>query len=262
MGIMAQRLVTVPSYFDTKLPIAFAHRGGNERFPENTIAAFQDAYELGYRYFETDVHYTVDHELVAFHDGSLQRNLGIKGTIATMTKADRQLKLLEGKYQIPLLSELFERFPDVYFNIDAKSQAAVEPLIATIKKHSAAGRVCLASFSASRIQLFRSLLPEAPSIATRYESAGLRFRAVLGRVSHSETRYVQIPEHFFHEKGYVKILNRRFIHHLHDGGHKVFIWTVNQPADMHRLLDMGVDGLFTDKLRTLKTVLVERGQWQ
>lgn len=260
-AILVMSMSSKATFFDTNYPLAFAHRGGDERFPENTLAAFQDAYDLGYRYFETDVHYTIDNELVAFHDDNLRRTLGLHGNIASLTKADRAVKLLNDTYQVPLLSDLLEQFPDVYFNIDAKSRAAIGPLVKVITRQHAEHRVCLASFSSSNIQALRHLLPNVPTIATRYEASSLRLISPVAKLMGSSTRYLEIPEHLFHEQRFVRILNHKFISKLHANGHKVFIWTVNDSADMHRLLDMGVDGLFTDKLRILKEVLISRKQW-
>jgi glycerophosphoryl diester phosphodiesterase len=249
------------AFFDAKGPIAFAHRGGDERFPENTMAAFQDAYKLGYRYFETDVHFTAGGELVAFHDDDLERTLGLKGVIASMTKNDRATKLLGGKHQVPLLSELLEAFPDTYFNIDAKSAAAVEPLLEAIQKHQAADRVCLASFGARNIRRMRRLFPDTPTIATRYEIAGLRAGSITARLLKADARYLEVPVYAFYEQGRGRLVTSKFIQELHASGHKIFVWTVNEMPEMEELLDMGVDGLFTDKIRLLKQVLQARGQW-
>jgi glycerophosphoryl diester phosphodiesterase len=254
-------MVQRQSPFDRPWPIAFAHRGGNERFPENTLAAFQDAYKLGYRYFETDVHYTVDHELVAFHDDNLGRILGLHGGIAGLTKASRQSTLIDGNHHVPLLAELLETFPDAYFNIDTKSAAAVEPLIKTIKKQQATDRVCLASFDMRNIRRMRQLLPKTSTMATTFETMSLKTIPKLARFSNAPTRYLEIPTHFFYERRRVRFVTPRFISTLHAGGHKIFVWTINDPTEMHALLDMGVDGLFTDKLRVLKAVLIERNQW-
>lgn len=249
------------SFFDYPYPIPFAHRGGNELYPENTMAAFRHAYSLGYRYLETDVHYTAGHELVAFHDTELLRTAGVSGKIANLTVEQRKHLLFDGKHPIPLLAELLETFPDAYFNIDAKSPAAIEPLVKVLKKHAALDRVCVTSFSRQRLKQLRVLVPGTPTSTTTFESIALRSRLGRRRLLHAESRYLEIPAHAFVQRKRVPLVNQRFVERLHKHGHKVYIWTVNDEDEMVRLLDMGVDGLFTDKVSLLKQLLQSRGQW-
>jgi glycerophosphoryl diester phosphodiesterase len=259
-----QPSLSLPSFQDAPLPIAFAHRGGDEKFPENTLAAFQDAYDLGYRYFETDVHYTIDHELVAFHDGNLKRVVGIDNTIATLTKDQRLNLQLEDNQHVPLLSELLTTFPDAYFHIDAKSRAAVHPLAKTIQDLDAQSRVCVSSFSAKNLVQLRHLLPESCTTTTQREVALMRYKLPIGKLPEQRSRILSIPTHIFYNwhKPRLSIITPKWIRRLHDNDCKVFVWTVNDETKMNELLDAGVDGLFTDKLRVLKQVLQSRGQWQ
>jgi glycerophosphoryl diester phosphodiesterase len=249
------------SFFDFPMPIPFAHRGGNEKFPENTIAAFQDAYKLGYRYFETDVHYTAGRELIAFHDTDLQRTVGINGPITSLTRAQRQQLRTTQHYSIPLLDELLTTFPDVYFHIDAKSKLAVEPLVSAIKTHHAENRVCLASFSSHNLKQIRTLLPNVATITTRFEIASLRYGLPLIRTPGPLSRNLAIPPTILYKRDRIPLLHEEAVERLHAKNCKVYIWTINEPAEMRRLLNMGVDGIITDKLRVLKKVLQERQQW-
>ena len=123
---MARHPYLVHPDIDPTWPIGFAHRGGHDVAPENTMASFEHAESLGFRYLETDAHRTVDGVLVSFHDPDLNRTCGIDANIAEMTAAEVAEARVRGEdgteYPIPLMAELFERFPDVRFNIDAKSE--------------------------------------------------------------------------------------------------------------------------------------------
>jgi glycerophosphoryl diester phosphodiesterase len=249
------------NFFDTNLPIALAHRGGDEKFVENTSAAFDDAYKLGYRYFETDVHYTVDNELVAFHDNDLTRVMDVDMPIAALTQKQRLALHKVQKQHVPLLDELLKKFPDVYFHIDAKALPAVQPLSEIIKKNHAEKRVCVASFSAKSLLQLRKLLPDVYTTVTQREVAHIRFKAPIARIPDVHNRVFSIPTHVFYNHNRLPLLTPKSIQKLHDKGCKILVWTINEPDEMHRLLDWGVDGLFTDKLRALKKVLIERGQW-
>ena len=89
-------------------PIPFAHRGGAGNFPENTLSAFQNAVDMGYKYLETDVHSSRDGEVFAFHDDSLERVTGHVGKISDLTSKEISKIQIDGFAKIPALSELLE----------------------------------------------------------------------------------------------------------------------------------------------------------
>lgn len=140
------------AYLDHPGLLAFAHRGGALEAPENTMKAFEYAVELGYRYLETDAYATQDGVLISFHDDKLDRVSDSKGAIEALTWGEVRKARIGGGEPVPLMEELFERFPDVRINIDPKHDAAVAPLIALIKRMGAEGRVCIGSFSGKRIK--------------------------------------------------------------------------------------------------------------
>jgi len=125
--------------------LAFAHRGDGEAAPENTAAAFESAVGLGFRYLETDVHCTRDGVLIAFHDDRLDRVTDQRGSIARLDYADVASARVLGREPIPLMEELLGNFPEIRFNIDPKSDAAVGPLIEVIRHTRAQERVCIGS---------------------------------------------------------------------------------------------------------------------
>ena len=246
------------AFLDHPGPLAFAHRGGAGDWPENTMPAFEHAVGLGYRYLETDVHATADGVLLAFHDDRLDRVTDRTGEIAALPYSVVAEALVDGREPIPLLEDLLGTFPDARVNIDPKHDDSVEPLIEVLERTRAVDRVCIGSFSDARLRTLRARL--GPGLCTSMgpkEVARLRLDAISGRVHPSPTGCVQIPESF---RG-VTVTNAAVVRAAHRAGLQVHVWTVDDPAAMTRLLDLGVDGLMTDRPAVLKEVLTARGQW-
>lgn len=244
---------------DPSWPIAFAHRGGHDVAPENTMASFEHAWSLGYRYLETDAHRTIDGVLVSFHDPDLNRTCGIDALIGEMTGAEVADARVQGpdgtEHPVPLMSDLFESFPDARFNIDAKSDESVDPLCELITSFGILDRVCLASFKLERLrrlrqQLGRGLLTNMSPV----EVASLRF---VGRLPGRSRRVAQVPPS---ARGFT-VVNERFVTNAQASGIPVHVWTVNERAEIERLLDLGVDGIMTDETALLRDVFAERGLW-
>jgi glycerophosphoryl diester phosphodiesterase len=143
------------AFLDHPRPVAFAHRGGAAHAPENSWRAFEHSVGLGYRYLETDVQATLDGALVAFHDRTLGRVTGRPGRIARMNRRDLATALINGSEPIPLLEDLLGAWPDVRFNVDLKDAPAIAPLAAVLRRTGAWDRVCVTSFSASRLRAAR-----------------------------------------------------------------------------------------------------------
>jgi glycerophosphoryl diester phosphodiesterase len=243
-------------------PRAFAHRGwhiGDLAGCENTLAAFQRAVDEGYRYVETDVHVTADGALVAFHDVRLDRVTDSRGRIQDMTWDQVRTALIGGREPIPLLAEVLDTFPDTRFNIDPKSDRAVGPLIELLHTSGAADRVGLGSFSDRRLATLRTALGPAVATSLGPQAVGrLAGTARLGlTTSAGPAVAAQVPVRF----GLISVVNDGFVRAAHRAGIEVHVWTVNRAVEMHRLLDLGVDGIMTDRPDTLREVLVGRGQW-
>jgi glycerophosphoryl diester phosphodiesterase len=244
--------------------LAFAHRGGafhpEIEGLENTLAAFEHAVALGYTYLETDVHATRDGVLLAFHDAVLDRVTDHTGTVADMAHADVTAALIGDREQIPTLAALFERFPRARFNIDIKAAAAAEPLAQLIRSRKAYDRVCVGSFSHDRMRRFRAQMDRpvatacGPAAVVAARFAPRRLHDILLRRPGTA---LQVP----HRRGPLTVVTGTFVRNAHAHGHPVHVWTVDDPAEMHHLLDLGVDGLMTDRTDVLRDVLVERGQW-
>jgi len=156
--------MTVPPYLDTTGPIALAHRGASNDQPENTMAAFESAVDLGFRYLETDVHVTRDGVLIAFHDDRLDRVTHHKGLISDLDWSEIKQARVDGQEPIPLLEDLFDHWPDLRINLDPKSDAVVAPLVKTIRDSKLIERICIGSFSGERLNVFRESF--GPDICT------------------------------------------------------------------------------------------------
>lgn len=255
-------------FLRTGRPNAFAHRGGSEEAPENSIAAFSAAARLGFTHLETDVHLTADGVLVAFHDERLDRVTDAAGAVADLPWSEVARARIAGTEPIPTLDELLETFPDVCFNIDPKADDAVVALAAALRRHGAIDRVCVGAFSDERLRRIRSLLgPGLCTASSPRETAALlgivRLRAdKVTRVRRPPVRTgsfgcVQVP---VRHRG-VEIITAAFVAAVHARHRPVHVWTIDDPAEMHRLFDLGVDGIMTDRPSVLRSVLVERGAW-
>lgn len=248
-------------------PIVLAHRGGNEVAPENSLAAFEDARSLGIRHIETDVHLTADGVVVVSHDPSVDRCFDGVGAIADLTWREiSTLKDAEGD-RMPLLAEALLSFPDMYFNIDAKADGVEGPLLEVLADAGALDRVVLASFSESRLRWIRE------QTATRVATS-IGTRAVVGLVGAAKTATAprswrvpgahqgvvaaQVPVNY----GPLTVVDRRFVAAAHTAGLAVHVWTVDEPEEILKLIELGVDGLVTNRPRFVRDFLAERGLWE
>ncbi|MGW0703561.1 glycerophosphodiester phosphodiesterase [Streptomyces sp. NPDC002867] len=246
-------------YLDHPATLAFAHRGGAADGIENTTAAFRRAADAGYRYFETDVHTTADGRLVAFHDATLDRVTDSRGRIAELPWSEVSRARVAGREPLPLFEELLEEFPTARWNVDLKAESALEPLVDLIRRTDAWDRVCVGSFSEGRVA--RAVRRAGPRLATSYGVKGvlgLRLASVgIPAAVRSGAVCAQVPE----TQGGIRVVDRRFVREAHARGLQVHVWTVNDADRMAALLDLGVDGIMTDHLETLRTVLTDRGVW-
>src|SRR2546423_9466758 len=143
------------TFLDHPGPLAFAHRGGGAHAPENSWRAFEHAVGLGYEYLETDVQATADGVLVAFHDRTLDRVTGQPGRVCRLTLKEIAGVRIGGTEPIPVLEDVLAAWPDVRFNIDVKDAPAIAPLAGVLRRTNAWDRVCVVSFSSSRLRATR-----------------------------------------------------------------------------------------------------------
>lgn len=246
-------------FLDVPGPIAFAHRGFAPDGAENSMAAFERAVALGYRYLETDVRVTADGVALAFHDATLDRVTDRRGRISQLRWAEVRRARIAGREPIPVLAEVLSAWPQVCVNVDVKHEGAIGPTIDAIRRTGALERVCVGAFSTARVIALRQLL--GPQLCTSLgprEAIALRMAAAIGRAPRAALgQCVQVPARI----GRVQLLDTRFLDTAHTLGLPVHAWTVNTRAEMEWLLDLGVDGLMTDRADLLREVLIERGHW-
>jgi len=250
----------VTAYLDAPFA-AMAHRGFSLDGLENSMAAFAAAVDLGFRYVETDAHATADGFAVALHDETLDRTTDGHGRVRDLPWREVKHARIGGVEPVPLLEDLLGSFPDVRVNIDVKEPAGIFPVAQVIERTAAWDRVLVASFSAKRRRetVRRLTRPVATSAATG-EIARFVIGTRLGRPADPLARRVaalQVPA----AAGRLTVVDERTVAAAHAAGLKVHVWTVNEPVEMRRLLDLGVDGLITDRADLLRGVLEERGMW-
>jgi glycerophosphoryl diester phosphodiesterase len=257
----------VHPFLDQPGPIAFAHRGGAGDAPENTLVAFKVAVTLGYTYLETDAHITRDGVLVAFHDDSLDRVTDRTGAIAALDIDEVQAADAGFTFspdggatfpfrgqgiQIPRLEDLLTRWPEARVSIDPKADACVAPLGALLDRLGAWDRVCIGSFSDRRLRWIRELGRGRACTSMGPRAVALaRSTATAGRMPRLGADFLQVPTH----RGPLPIVTERFVAAAHRARLPVHVWTINDAPTINRLLDLGVDGITTDRLRLLLDVL-------
>ena len=263
--LRGRRVTDYPFFDNAGMPMAFAHRGGaltgDSVGLENSMLAFESAVRLGYRHLETDVHASQDGRLVAFHDATLDRLTDGTGVISDLSYDEIARARIGGREPIPLLSDLLTAWPDAKVNIDAKSNWAIEPLARCIDEHRAWNRVCVATFSAPRLRRIRARLD--PRVATAYSAlgvAGLRVLPLrhLRAVVAARGLAAQVPP----RRGRFEVVTRAFVDRAHELGKQVHVWTIDAPDEMHRLLDLSVDAIMTDRTDLLRDVFAARGIWR
>jgi glycerophosphoryl diester phosphodiesterase len=249
------------AFLDAPTPLAMAHRGGAIEHLENTMPAFQACVDLGYRYLETDVQVTADGVLIAFHDPTLERVTDHRGRVEHLTWAQVAEARIGGREPILRLEDLLAAWPDVRFNLDIKAAGVLAPLVRLVRKMDIADRLCLGSFSDARIAAVRRLF--GPDLCT---SLGPRGVAALRLSSYSpraaglvriQAGCAQVPL----QLGGRALVDERFVAAAHDRGLQVHVWTVDDPGECAAMLDLGVDGIMTDRPAMLRELLEKRGQW-
>lgn len=252
-------------YLCAEHPIRLAHRGSRILWPENTAIAIDGALDLGYRYVETDVRVSKDGVAMLFHDGTLGRTTNATSRIADWWCED--LRQLDTAYwfdpdnDYPLrgagsgmmtLAEALERYPETRFNIDLKADAAAWAVAAALDATGSHDRVLVGSFFDSRLRRFRRVT--GGRVATSggpQETLAMWASTRVGRPRDGAPDAYQVPEVFRGKR----LVDQKFIEGCHRVRKQVHVWTVNDEGSMRRLLDMGVDGIVTDRPDILNGVL-------
>lgn len=251
-------------------PLLIAHRGGAELAPENTLVAFRQAEEMwGADMIELDVHATADGHCVVIHDPTVDRTTNGTGEVAAMTL--EELRQLDAGYHftpdgggtypfrgqgvtIPTIDEVLEALPRMRFTVEVKTGAAQRPLFDAIRRHRAEHRVIAAGAYNRDRTLFDAYPGPTSASLEEMRAFYVAHRLGLGFAWPLGGEVVQMPEVW----GDRRILTPRLVDDIQAHGLDVHVWTVNDPDDMHRLLDWGVDGIMTDRPDLLADILTER----
>lgn len=257
-------------------PIAFAHRGGAELWPENTLHAFQGAIDLGIRYIETDLHTTRDGVIVCFHDPLLERTTDGRGLLCEKTldelrrldagwcwtRDGRTFPFRGAGLTIPTFEEALALHPDVRFNVEIKQREPdmVGRLWRFIEERSLHDRVLVAAADDAVGDAFRRIC--GGRVRTSPGVAGVRrFFAAVHTRTHRLLGFdfdaLQVP-HCHPDHRWLRVVTRRFVEAAHHHGIQVHVWTIDRPEEMEALLDLGVDGIMSDRPDILVDVLAER----
>ena len=253
-------------YAQFAAPFAISHRGGALENPENTLAAFQNSLDLGFKVLETDLRVTRDGVLTIHHDETLQRSANLPDRINGSSWQELSTIKVFGNHEILSLEKLLESIPDdVVLNIDPKDYEVIDPLVGFLSRNPKhVSRICLGSFSTDRLIRLREKLPHVAMSLGGREIAQLvlqsRFNAIKSAIKNRLPNQIaiQVPVRAYG----IEIIRPQFVKFVHDLGMQVHVWVVDNEDQMHRLYDMGVDAIMTDRPKILKKVLQDRGFWR
>lgn len=258
----------VHPYLDGPHPRAYAHRGwhiGELDGCENTLAAFSRAVDEGFAYLELDVHASADGVAMVHHDARLDRTTDASGPLAARSADELAAVRVRGREPIPRLAEVLEALPDTRITIELKSADVVDAVLAVLAEADAWDRVCIGGFSQAWLDAARAGGGErlCTSMAQR-DVLALRSRAWLdtlpGPLAHLPSPLslrgdiAQVPVRF----GPLTVVDPALLRTARATGREVHVWTIDEPAEMMRLLDLGVDGLLSDRPDLLLAVLEQR----
>ena len=242
-------------------PLVFAHRGGGGVFPENTLGAFEYSAKMGVDVLELDVHSTADGTLVVMHDTKFDRTTNGSGKISEMTLAE--VKKLDAGFNftpdggktfpfrgqgitVPTLKEIFDAFPAMTFNIEPKqTEPSITKLLCEmIRAKEMTGKVIVGSFRQTAIDEFRTACPDIATAATPREASEFlaMYKVGLAASYTPPMQALQIPQNL----GSLQVVSKDFIAAAHKLNLQVHVWTINDPAEMQNLVEIGVDGIMTD----------------
>ena len=269
LALLARPAAAYP-FFANDGPLVIAHQGGDGLWPGDTLYAFERAAALGVDVLEMDMHATADGVLVLMHDATIDRTTNGSGAIREMSFA--ALRTYDAGYNwsaddgatypfrgqgivVPTLEEVVDAFPDYRLNIEIKQQepSIVAPFCAFLRERALVDQVLVASFHPQTMSEFRVACPEVATSAVEPELRTFYAYTVafMGRLYRTPTAAFQVPEY----SGDLQVVSERFLRNARQHNVAVHVWTVNETADMTRLLEMGVDGLITDRPDRLLALL-------
>lgn len=261
--------------FEPGQQINIAHQGGEQLWPSNTLLAFQNAVAMEVDVLEMDAHQTADGVFVLIHDDTVDRTTDGSGAVKEMTLAE--IQALDAGYYwtddegqtypfrgqgitIPTLEEVFTAFPDMPMNIEIKPDdtAVAQSLCQLIRQHNMTTKVLIGSFHDNALTAFRAACPDVATSMTESEIRPFWILSSIGlsALYQSPAEAFQVPTTAnLPVLGEVDVLTERFVNNAHAQNIAVHAWTINETAEMERLLEMGLDGIITDRPDRLQEVI-------
>lgn len=262
-------------YFEVPTPTVIGHRGAAGEQPENTLASFERAAADGAVILESDVHISRDGALVLIHDDALERTTDGSGRVADHTLAE--LQRLDAGYRfspagrdefperghghrIPLLEDILRSFPTLRFNLEIKERipALIEGTVALVRRLGREETVLLAAAEDDTMADLRAHLAATGVRTAIGASAGDVLGVVRAALADAPPpagpMALQIPPGF----GNRPLVTRELVDYAHVHGLFIHVWTINDPGEMERLLDLGVDGVMSDFPGRLAEVIARR----
>ena len=270
--LQTEPLDPVPHFAEREVAI-IAHAGAQGHAPPNTLEAFEAALELGADTLEMDLQVTADRDIVTIHDGTVDRTTDGTGAVADLTLAELQALDAGATWtdedgdtpfagqgvRHATLREVFEAFPATHLIIELKTdggEAIIQPAIDLVRGYEAEDRVTIASFREDYLQPVREQLPGVPTNMPESETYDFYVRHLAGLHPWWQPpgHLYQVPEDFDGRR----VVTPRFVRAAERLGVDVQVWTVNDPEQMHRVLDAGAHGIITDYPDRVVEVLAER----
>jgi glycerophosphoryl diester phosphodiesterase len=252
--------------------VPIAHRGGALRYPENTQVAFEAAARLGARMIETDVHLSADGEVIVWHDDTLDRCSDASGLIADRTAAE--LARIDAGYRFTpdeglswpyrgqghgamRLADLLSAMPDMRFNIDLKPNRPelVSAFVQVLEAAQAVDRVCMGSEHDSLAATLHAALPDACHFFPRNALTAWIMAALTGQPLPDDDRWTVLDMPMRHN-GMV-LTNAQLVQAAAADDRWINVWTIDDPADMRTLIELGIGGIMTDRPKVLAEVLAQ-----
>ncbi len=235
------------TYLDYEGIEVLAHRGGAEESYENTLESFEYSQSLGCKFIETDVQVSSDGIPYIFHDDDLKRICEIPKKFDSLKSDEIDSLAIFNNHKIPKLEDALNKFPNLSFQIDFKTDEVVEPALNVIQKTNSSDRVCIASFSSKRLERVRSVSPNLCISMGPNEV----FKTLLSRYklinSPLKGDCLQVPMKYYG----VKIVTKKFIEYLKSKDIKIMVWTINDVETFKYLIELEVDGIITDRPKLL-----------
>lgn len=252
------------------LVIAHADDTGQGLWPGNTMPFLEGVAGIGVDVLEMDVHMSADGHIVLMHDDTVDRTTSGSGHVSEKTLAELKALEVGGNWspdggattpyegrglQVPTVEEVFRRFPNYPMVIEIKQEtpSIAGPFCALIRQYEMSEKVLVPSFSDQAIADFRAACPE---VATAASSGEVRSFVVANfllasNLLNPDYEAFQVPE----ESGGIPVVIPHFVKGAHDRSLQVHIWTINEEGDMRRFIEMGVDGIMTDRPDILLDIL-------